>query len=70
VDGRHVVTAEYVAPTQKGRAVGEWKYTWKDTKENKALTGKLQGLRGVEHFTVTHAPMFVAPETRDVNKNR
>jgi hypothetical protein len=62
MDGRYVVTAEYVPPTEKGRAVGGWKYTWKDTKTGKSLTGKLQGLRGVDHFTVTYAHMFMAPD--------
>lgn len=61
IDGRYVVTAVYVEPTQKGRAVGEWKYTWRDTKENTTLTGKLQGLRGTTHFVVTYAHIFVPP---------
>jgi len=60
MDGRYVVTADYIAPVEKG-AVGEWRYTWKDSKEGKTLSGKLHGIMGVGHFDTTYAHVFVAP---------
>jgi hypothetical protein len=63
IDGRFVVTAELMTQP-KGKEGGGyvWEYTWKDTKTNQTLTGKLQGLRGVDHFVVTYAHIFVPPD--------
>ncbi|MCE9531359.1 MAG: hypothetical protein K8T89_09605 [Planctomycetes bacterium] len=62
VDGRFVVTARYVPSESKAKSYGEWEFTWKDTKLDKTLTGKLQGIMGVGHFDVTYAHIFVAPD--------
>lgn len=57
VDGRYVVTAEY------DKARKEWRFTWKDTRQDKALTGLLVGLKdGQGHFSVTYGHIFVAPD--------
>lgn len=62
MDGRFVVTAKYVPSESKKKSYGEWEFTWKDTKLNTTLTGKLQGIMGVGHFDVTYAHIFVAPD--------
>lgn len=62
VDGRFVVTAKYIPSESKTKSYGEWEFTWNDTKLNKTLTGKLQGLMGLGHFDVTYAHIFVAPD--------
>lgn len=60
-NGRFVVTAE-LDEKAGGKTGNIWTYTWKDTKENKTLTGKLQGLQNTDHFTVTYAHIFVSPD--------
>jgi len=62
MDGRFVVTAELVVPPKGNDGGGVWKYTWRDTKTNQAITGNLQGLRGVDHFVVSYAHIFVPPD--------
>ena len=62
IDGRFVVTAKYVPSDSKTKSYGNWEFTWKDTKLDKTLTGKLQGIMGVGHFDVTYAHIFVAPD--------
>lgn len=61
-DGRFVVTVELKNHGQGKNVTQVWHYTWKDTKENKTHTGTLQGLRGVDHFVVTYAHIFVPPD--------
>lgn len=62
IDGRFVVTAELVVPPKGNDGSGVWKYTRRDNKENKTITGNLQGLRGVDHFVVSYAHIFVPPD--------
>lgn len=56
--GRYVVTAAYDTVKK------QWQYTWKDTKENKTLTGPLVGIADCQqgHFDVAYVHMFVAPD--------
>lgn len=62
MDGRFVVTVELKSQIKGKDGAEVWHYTWKDTKESKTLTGTLQGLRGGEHFVVTHAHVFMPPD--------
>jgi hypothetical protein len=42
----------------------QWQFIWKDTKENKTLTGPLVGIADCQqgHFDVCYIHMFVAPD--------
>lgn len=57
-NGRFVVTAKY------DTAKKQWQYVWKDTKENKTLTGGLVGVPDCQqgHFDVSYVHLFVSPD--------
>src|ERR1019366_3775937 len=61
MDGRYVVTAEPIKEKVGKKETIKWKYHWKDTKENKILSGWLTGPRGLGHFDVTYGHIFVPP---------
>lgn len=61
MDGRYIVTAEPIREMVGKKETIKWKYHWKDTKENKTLSGWLKGPRGLGHFDVTYGHLFVPP---------
>jgi len=61
MEGRYVVTAEPIKEKVGKKETIKWKYHWKDTKENKTLSGWLTGPRGLGHFDVTYGHLFVPP---------
>ena len=64
--GRYVVTPKLVMgeKPKKGPTPYHWEYQWKDTKMNKVITGRLEGLRSGSSnvFDPVGSHIFVAPD--------